>query len=98
MGSGLKKVFDSNSGKYAGPGATALFMSLEELIVLFEKASLFYQHFGQNEMSIPFNLSMMTNKNELLNDKHINMGYIEFIEVLCRIGEKYELDYLVHEL
>ena len=94
MGTGLKKVFDLNSGKYAGPGVTAKFMSLEELIALFEKAGLFGGSFGQAEMSIPFNLSMMTNKNELLNDKHINMGFVEFLEVLARICEHYKLDKL----
>ena len=94
MGTGFKKVFDLNSGKYAGPGATAKFMSLEELIALFEKAGLFGGSFGQAEMSIPFNLSMMTNKNELLNDKHINMGFVEFLEVLARICEHYKLDKL----
>jgi len=94
MGTGLKKVFDLNSGKYAGPGTATNFMSLEELIALFDKASLFNEKFAQAEMSIPFNLSMMTNKNELLNDKHINMGFVEFLEVLGRICEHYEMDKL----
>lgn len=42
-------------------------------------------------MSIPFNLSMMTNVKELETDKHINMTFIEFLEAIARISEKFEL-------
>ena len=41
-------------------------------------------------MSIPYNLSMMTNKHELETDKHLNMTFIEFIEVLARVAEKFD--------
>lgn len=44
--SGLKQVFEKNSGRYAPPGSSVKTMSLEEFIEMFDRAGLFNDHFG----------------------------------------------------
>ena len=37
---------------------------------------------------------MMTNKNEVENDKHLNMSFCEFLEALARCADKFDLEHL----
>lgn len=41
-------------------------------------------------INICFNLSMMTNKLETENDKHLNMTYVEFLEAFARVIDRLE--------
>lgn len=34
---------------------------------------------------------MMTNKDELASEKHINMTQVEFLEALARVADKFDL-------
>ena len=43
------------------------------------------------EISPLFNVSMMTNKNEVETAKHLGMTYVEFLEALARCANKFEL-------
>ena len=40
---------------------------------------------------------MMTNRNEIESDKHLDMGFIEFLEALSRCADKFNLNYLKNE-
>ncbi len=46
-------------------------MSLEEFVRLLSDAGLINEHFGIREAGPLWNLSMMTNKDETLSDKHL---------------------------
>ena len=64
------------------------FMSLDEFIDLITLAGVVDENFGSREIAPMFNLSMMTQKNELDFDRHINMTMPEFIEAIGRIADK----------
>lgn len=64
------------------------FMSLDEFIDLITLAGVVDENFGSREIGPMFNLSMMTQKNELDFDRHINMTMPEFIEAIGRIADK----------
>lgn len=85
-------VFKKHSGKYVVPGSNKMFMSLEEFTSMMQKAGLLNEFFGNREVGPQFNLSMMTNVDEVWNDRHLNMTYVEFLEALGRIADKFSMD------
>ena len=86
----IKKIYDKYSGKYAMPGAPR-YMSSDEFYDLIDVIGIVDDNFGQREIGPIFTCSMMTQKNELDNDRHINMTFIEFIEAIGRLAEKVNL-------
>jgi hypothetical protein len=47
--------------------------------------------FGSREIGVCYYLSMMTQKDEIENDKHLKMGLAEFKEAISRVAEKANL-------
>ena len=92
----FEKIYKQNSGRYALPGATR-YMSLDEFFDLITGWGVVNENFGQREISILFNLSMMTQKNELDFDKHFNMILVEFIEAAGRVADKLNIPPLIDE-
>lgn len=89
----LKMLYKQNSGRYAKPGYPA-FMSLEEFQEMITCTSISSDSFGTREIGIHFNLSKMTEVNEVDSDKHMKMQFVEFIEALGRIAEKLNIESL----
>ena len=85
----FEKIYKKNSGRYALPGATK-YMSLDEFFDLICACGVVDDNFGQREIGTLWNLSMMTQKNELEFDKHFNMILVEFIEATGRVADKLE--------
>ena len=75
------------SGKYALPGQPK-YMSLDEFIEMVSQSGVVSDTFGTREISPLFNLSMMTQKNELDSERHYNMITVEFIEAIARVADK----------
>lgn len=69
-------------------------MSLEEFQEMITSTSITSESFGTREIGIHFNLSKMTEVNEVDNDKHMKMQFVEFIEALGRIAEKLNIESL----
>ena len=90
------KIYRNNSGRYALPGATK-FMSLDEFFDLICSWGVVDDNFGQREIGTLFNLSMMTQRNELDYDRHFNMIFVEFIEATGRVADKLILPPLIDE-
>jgi hypothetical protein len=44
-----------------------------------------------------WNLSMMTQVDEITSDKHMNMSFIEFIETIGRVSEKLAIPNLLED-
>lgn len=89
-------IYKKNSGRYALPGATR-YMSLDEFFDLICSCGVVDDTFGQREISVLYNLAMMTQKNELENDRHLNMIFVEFIEATGRVADKLSLPPLIDE-
>jgi hypothetical protein len=83
----INALYTKYSGKYALPGATK-YMSLEEFTEMITNAGVITESFGSREISPLFNLSMMTQKNELDFDRHYNMVLVEMIEAISRVADK----------
>jgi hypothetical protein len=80
-------LYSKYSGKYALPGATK-YMSLDEFTEMITNAGVVDDTFGSREIAPLFNLSMMTQKNELDADRHYNMIPVEMIEAVARVADK----------
>jgi NLR family CARD domain-containing protein 3 len=86
----VKSIYSKFSGKYAMPSAPK-FMSFDEFFDLICTAGAVDETFGQREIGIWFNLAMMTQKDEIDKDRHLNMVLVEFIEAIGRVADKLSL-------
>eukprot|EP00828_Plagiopyla_frontata_P014007 TRINITY_DN18494_c0_g1_i1.p1 TRINITY_DN18494_c0_g1~~TRINITY_DN18494_c0_g1_i1.p1 ORF type:complete len:159 (-),score=23.08 TRINITY_DN18494_c0_g1_i1:38-514(-) len=66
-------------------------MSLEELNSLASRAALFGDTFGEKQLNLSFNLSMMIQPDELKQDRLFQMSFVEFLESLARMAEPLSL-------
>jgi len=73
------------------PGTSKLTSSLEEFVTMLGNAGLLNEFFGNREAGPLWNLSMMTNTNEVASEKHLNMTFVEFLEALARVADKFEM-------
>ena len=92
----LEKIYKQNSGRYALPGAVK-YISLDEFFDLINGCGVVDDNFGKREIGCLYCLSMMTQKNELDNDKHFNMIIAEFIEATGRVADKLNIPPLIDE-
>jgi len=84
----LKKLYEIYSGKYTKPGKTK-FMSMEEFVSLISHSgALKSATIGITDLGSIFNVSIMTQINELDYDRHTQMTLMEFIEAICRVANK----------
>ena len=44
-----------------------------------------------------WNLSMMTQKDEINSDRHLNMTFVEFVEAICRVADKLSIPNLIED-
>ncbi|CAI2375065.1 unnamed protein product [Moneuplotes crassus] len=86
----VKTVYEKHSGRFAMPSATR-YMSFEEFFDLICLSGVVDDTFGQREIGICYNLSMMTQRDEIDKDKHLNMVLVEFIEAIGRVADKLSL-------
>ena len=64
-------------------------MSLDEWNELLFKSELINDNFLHKDVGPAFAMSMMTNKFELDSDRHLNMSFVEFLEAIARVADKY---------
>lgn len=88
----LQFIYKKYTGKYATPGSNKFTMSLEEFTTLLGHGGLLNENFGNREAGPLWNLAMMTNKDEFTSEKHINMQFVEFLEALARVADKFNMD------
>jgi len=80
-------LFNNYSGRNFFPNKPK-YVSIEEFVELIGKANLINDKFGSRELIILYNLSMMTQVQELDDDRHLCMAFDEFIEALSRVADK----------
>ncbi len=61
---------------------------MHEFIDLVTNSKVVDDHFGAREIGILFNLSMMTQVDEINKGRHIKMNFTEFLEAIARVAEK----------
>ena len=66
-------------------------MCLEEFDDMIQTSGVVDETFGAREIAPMFNLSMITQKDEIESDRHMNMQMTEFIESIGRVADKLAL-------
>mmetsp|Transcript_17185 Transcript_17185/g.15185 ORF Transcript_17185/g.15185 Transcript_17185/m.15185 type:complete len:285 (+) Transcript_17185:579-1433(+) len=82
----MKSLYYAYSGKHCKPGEQN-FMCSDEFLRLFSDAGVQSDLFGAKEIGIIFNLSMMTQVDELNSDRFYRMTFDEFIEGVARVAD-----------
>ena len=70
-------------------------MSMTEFNDCVLNANCQSDNFGAKQIGNMYNLSMMTQVDEIEKDKHINMVFIEFLEAIVRVADKAEIPHCV---
>ena len=83
----LETVYNKYSEKKVRPGEKK-FMCLEELIDMCKHANLFDENFVERDVNLAFNMSMMTQVDEITKENFFRMTFVEFLEAFARIAEK----------
>lgn len=83
----LENVYNQFSKKKVKPGQKK-FMSLEELSTICKKADVYDEFFVERDSNLAYNLSMMTQFDELNSDRIFQMSFVEFLEAIARMAEK----------
>ena len=63
-------------------------MSLEEFVEMITAAKVVDDVFGSRDIRIQFNLAMMTQVDEITQERHMQMFNHEFIEAISRVAFK----------
>ena len=84
----IENLYKKYSGKKTLPGKKK-FMSMEELYQICSTANLFDDNFVDRDVALAFNLSMMTQKDELNDRRIFEMSSLEFFEALARIADAF---------
>ena len=91
---GLKDIYKKCAGSQQVSGNIKT-MSVEEFKEMVESTYCLSEKFGSKQLAIYYNLSMMTQLEEVEMDRHLNMSFIEFIEAVVRVAEKVEIPNLM---
>jgi len=83
----LKEIYAKHSGRESVPGEPK-FMSMNEFIDLVTQSGVIDDNFGAREIGVLFNLSMMTQIDEINRELHFQMHFIEFIEAMSRVADR----------
>lgn len=92
----VTKLYTKYSGKYAVPGAPR-YMSIDEFFDIICSTQVVNEEFGQREIGTLYNLAMMTRVDELNEDKHMNMTYVEFLEGIGRVANRLKLPQVIND-
>ena len=63
-------------------------MRLNRFIDLITASGVCDDNFGAREIGAIYNLSMMTQVDEIHNTRHMDMRFIEFVEAISRVADK----------
>ena len=86
----LENVYSRYSVKKVKPSQKK-FMCIEEFYDIFKHSNLIDENFVERDVDLAFNLAMMTQVDELSNDRIFQMSFVEFLEGFCRCADKLSL-------
>jgi hypothetical protein len=85
----LDQIWTKYSGARAMPGKKK-FMSVDELRRLILDSGI-DKEIAEREIPVIYNLSMMSQVDELTSERIFEMSYVEYLECLCRLADKISL-------
>ena len=72
-------------------------MSMIEFTEIFQECGIFNDNFGSKQLPAQFAMSMMTQVDELDQDRHMQMSFAEYIEAFVRVAEQTTIPHLVQD-
>jgi len=84
----LRGIYKKYSGQKTLPGQKK-YMCLEEFHRLMADTQMYNDNCGERDATLAFNLAMMTQVDELNSDRIYQMQFVEFLEALSRIADKF---------
>jgi NLR family CARD domain-containing protein 3 len=84
-------LYKNYGGTHMKPGDT-WFMTTDELESIFADAGLIGDQLVSRDIAVFYNLSMMTQVDEINKDKHLRMRFIEFLEAFARWANQISAD------
>ena len=70
-------------------------MYIQEFADLISDGGVLNETFSRGEIYPLWNVSMMTQVDEINSDRHLNMYFAEFIEAICRVADKLAIPHLI---
>lgn len=83
----LKDIYRKAASVDANPGED-YFMSMNEFVNLVALSGVVDDGFSTREIGTIFNLSMMSQVDEIHSDRHCQMTFLEFVEAVCRVADR----------
>lgn len=65
------------------------FMCLEEFMDLCKNAKVYSENFVERDVQLAFNMSMMTQYDEIFSERIFKMLFVEFLEAIARLISKF---------
>ena len=90
----LRDIYKKCAGSKQVSGSVKT-MNAEEFKDMIENTYCLSEKFGSKQLAIYYNISMMTQLDEIEQDRHLNMTFSEFIEAIVRVSEKIEIPNLM---
>ena len=92
----LREVYKKFTGKFGLPGAPK-YMSVVEFEDMIVECNCLNERFGSKQLAAQYNLSMMTQVEEIDSERHLNMVFIEFLEAIVRVAENLAIPNIVFD-
>jgi hypothetical protein len=83
----LKEIYKKASCVDMVPDEDSV-MSMMEFVDLILSTGVVDKGFGARDIGTLYNLSIITQVDEVHSDRHLQMYFIEFIEAICRVADK----------
>jgi hypothetical protein len=83
----LKDIYNKYSGRDCLPNEDP-YMNMNEFIELITNTKVIDDNFGAREIGIIYNISMMTQMDEINKERHVKMSFPEYVEAICRIADR----------
>jgi len=83
----LKDIYRKFSGRDVMPNEEPN-MSMQEFIDMVTATKVVDDSFGAREIGVIYNVSMMTQVDEISKERHVRMQFVEFVEALCRVADR----------
>lgn len=83
----LRDIYQKYSGREALPSEEPN-MSMPEFIELITCTKVVDDNFGAREIGVIYNISMMTQMDEINKERHVRMNFSEFVEAIFRVADR----------
>jgi hypothetical protein len=90
-------MFKRYGTNHMKPGDLKPFMMADEFENIWMTAGLVGPELGTRDIAICFSTAMMTQTDEINNDKHLKAYFVEFIEAFARCCERLSIPPIVDE-